>query len=74
MPQDFNSDRFEQHLNRRPCWGDNTLAMYERTTEPSWVASVVNPIGNSSYWENATIIVTWDDWGGWYDHVCPSRS
>lgn len=38
---------------------------------PSWVASIVNAIGNSSYWSNTAIIVTWDDWGGWYDHVAP---
>ncbi len=38
---------------------------------PSWVASVVNAIGNSSYWSNTAIIITWDDWGGWYDHVAP---
>ena len=45
-----------------------------RTTQgPSWVASVVNAIGNSSYWQNTAIIVTWDDWGGWYDHVPPFK-
>jgi phospholipase C len=38
---------------------------------PSWVASVVNQIGNSAYWSNTAIIITWDDWGGWYDHVAP---
>lgn len=38
---------------------------------PSWVAAVVNAIGSSSYWANTAIIVTWDDWGGWYDHVPP---
>lgn len=40
---------------------------------PSWVASIVNAIGNSScgYWQNTAILITWDDWGGWYDHVPP---
>jgi phospholipase C len=38
---------------------------------PSWVASIVNAIGNSPYWANTAIIITWDDWGGWYDHVAP---
>jgi phospholipase C len=38
---------------------------------PSWVASVVNAIGNSPYWGSTAIFVTWDDWGGWYDHVRP---
>lgn len=39
---------------------------------PSWVASIVNAIGNNpNYWGNTAIFVTWDDWGGWYDHVAP---
>jgi len=38
---------------------------------PSWVASIVNAIGRSRYWDNTAIFVTWDDWGGWYDHVKP---
>jgi phospholipase C len=38
---------------------------------PSWVASIVNAIGTSPYWANTAIIITWDDWGGWYDHVAP---
>jgi phospholipase C len=38
---------------------------------PSWVASVVNAIGESSYWDSSAIIVLWDDWGGLYDHVKP---
>jgi phospholipase C len=40
-------------------------------TGPSWVASIVNAVGSSSYWENSVIFITWDDWGGWYDHVVP---
>lgn len=40
-------------------------------TGPSWVASVVNAIGTSQYWADTAIIITWDDWGGWYDHVPP---
>lgn len=43
------------------------------TGGPSWVASVVNAIGTSSYWSNTAIIITWDDWGGWYDHVPPPK-
>jgi len=40
---------------------------------PSWVASVVNAIGESAYWNDTAIFVTWDDWGGWYDHVPPTQ-
>jgi phospholipase C len=43
------------------------------TLGPSWVASIVNAIGGSSYWANTAIVITWDDWGGWYDHVPPPK-
>ena len=41
---------------------------------PAWVASIVNAIGNSSYWDNTVIFVTWDDWGGLWDHVPPLQN
>jgi phospholipase C len=40
-------------------------------TGPSWVASIANAIGASNYWGSTAIFVTWDDWGGVYDHVPP---
>ena len=38
---------------------------------PNWVLSVIDAVGQSPYWNNTAIFVTWDDWGGWYDHVPP---
>jgi phospholipase C len=38
---------------------------------PSWVASIVNAIGESQYWNSTAIVVVWDDWGGFYDPVAP---
>jgi phospholipase C len=46
---------------------------------PSYVANLVDAIGNSTckdsngqtYWQDTAIFITWDDWGGWYDHVTP---
>ena len=38
---------------------------------PSWVASIVNEIGQSAYWKDTAIFIVWDDWGGFYDHVPP---
>jgi len=38
---------------------------------PSWVANIVNAIGTSPFWSTTAIVITWDDWGGWYDHVKP---
>ncbi len=40
-------------------------------TGPSWVATIVNAIGNSNYWDTTAIVVVWDDWGGLYDHEPP---
>jgi phospholipase C len=40
---------------------------------PSWVASVINAIGESSYWDSSAIVVVWDDWGGWYDNSKPPQ-
>ncbi len=40
---------------------------------PSWVAAVVNAVGQSRYWNDTAIFVTWDDWGGWYDHLSPPQ-
>jgi phospholipase C len=39
---------------------------------PTWVSSVFNAIGKSAYWKDSVIILTYDDWGGWYDHVKPT--
>jgi len=44
---------------------------YKFDRGPSWVASIVNAIGNSSYWDSTAVIVVWDDWGGFYDPVEP---
>jgi phospholipase C len=41
-------------------------------TGPSWVASLVNAIGESRYWDNTAIFVFWDDYGGWYDPEPPA--
>jgi phospholipase C len=56
IPTDANSDHAGKTTN---------------TGGPSWVTSIVNAIGNSPYWSDTAIIITWDDWGGWYDHVPP---
>jgi phospholipase C len=40
---------------------------------PSWVASVVNAIGQGPDWNSTAIVIVWDDWGGWYDNVAPPR-
>jgi phospholipase C len=38
---------------------------------PAWVASIVDAIGKSPFWNSTAIFVFWDDWGGWFDPVQP---
>lgn len=37
----------------------------------NFVTQQVNAVMNSQYWNNTAIFVTWDEWGGFYDHVTP---
>jgi phospholipase C len=36
-----------------------------------YVTALVNTIMKSPYWESTAIFISWDDWGGFYDHVPP---
>jgi phospholipase C len=37
----------------------------------NFVSRDVSALMQSPYWNNTVIFVTWDDWGGFYDHVNP---
>jgi phospholipase C len=37
----------------------------------NWVTSIVNRVMRSDMWEHTAIFLTWDEWGGFYDHVPP---
>jgi len=36
-----------------------------------WVTSLINAIMRGPNWKNTAILLAWDDWGGFYDHVVP---
>jgi phospholipase C len=62
-----------------PTGGNSDHAGINTGGGPSWVASIVNQVGNNgkcksgeNYWDDTAIIITWDDWGGWYDHEPPT--
>jgi phospholipase C len=38
-----------------------------------YVSYLVNQVMQSQYWQSSAIIVTWDDYGGFYDHVAPPQ-
>ena len=64
-------------------WSDHAGSNNPPALGPSWVSAIVNAVGQgvdpacqtengtTNYWKDTVIFVTWDDWGGWYDHVSP---
>ncbi|MFZ0279471.1 MAG: alkaline phosphatase family protein [Candidatus Sulfotelmatobacter sp.] len=69
---DIQNNQLQQVSWVIPTGQDSDHALSNNGCGPSWVTSIVNAIGNSQYWSNTVIILTWDDWGGWYDHVPPA--
>jgi phospholipase C len=37
----------------------------------SYVTNLINAVMTSPDWSSSAIFLTWDDWGGFYDHVVP---
>ena len=57
----------------------NSLGDFKLTEHPPfnptlgerWVVSIVNRVMESSFWPTTAIFITWDEGGGYYDHVVP---
>ena len=41
------------------------------STGQAYVTTIINAVMQSAFWDSTAIFVTWDDWGGFYDHVRP---
>jgi phospholipase C len=39
-----------------------------------YVTSLINAVMRSPYWDETAIFLTWDDYGGFYDHVPPPQT
>lgn len=39
----------------------------------NWTTEIVNSIMRSEFWKDTAIFITWDDYGGFYDHVPPPQ-
>jgi phospholipase C len=74
-PQQFITDVKNNKLGAvtwiTPNCANSDHSSCRSNTGPSWVASLVNAVGESAFWPTTTIFVMWDEWGGWYDHVPP---
>jgi phospholipase C len=56
----------------------NGVGEHPDNDEPVWkgmrhVTRIVNAAMRGPDWEETAIFLTWDDWGGFYDHVEPPR-
>jgi phospholipase C len=38
-----------------------------------YVTGLVNAVMKSAYWNSCAIVIFWDDYGGFYDHVAPTQ-
>ena len=53
--------------------GDEHPPANIQTGESSVANDIINSVGSSQYWNSVAIFVTWDDYGGFYDHVVPPQ-
>ena len=57
-------------------YGDGRPDLSEHPTQnvtdgSHWTAEQIDAVMASGLWSKTAIFVTWDDWGGWFDHVVP---
>ena len=57
-------------LSEHPPYGKNAGQQTVKLGS-QWTADRVHKLGQSTLWNTSVIFITWDDWGGWYDHVDP---
>jgi phospholipase C len=60
------------------CWivpnGPDSEHPPQDSARGMWhVTELVNAVMNSRFWKDTAIIVTWADYGGFYDHVAPPK-
>ncbi|MEX2202672.1 MAG: alkaline phosphatase family protein [Actinomycetota bacterium] len=62
-PVTWVTPRFEvsEHPEYSFCWGEN------------WTTKVLNAVMESPMWRETAVFLTWDDYGGFYDHVPPPQ-
>jgi len=39
----------------------------------NWTVSVLNALQRSPYWRSTAVVIVWDDFGGFYDHLTPPQ-
>lgn len=54
-----------------PTWSTSDHPSQDATDGPAWIASIVDAVGTSKFWNSTAIFIMWDDWGGFFDPVKP---
>jgi len=54
-------DAFDEHPPNSTCVGEN------------WTVQMMNALMQSSAWSSTVVFLTWDEYGGFYDHVAPPQ-
>lgn len=53
------------------AYSDHPLLPVSVASGQAWVTRLINAVMEGPLWESSAIFVTWDDWGGFYDHLPP---
>ena len=56
-----------------PNQGDSEHPPANIATGQAYVTRLINTIMSGPDWDSTAIVLAWDDWGGFYDHVRPPR-
>ncbi len=56
------SEALSEHPPYSMCEGEN------------WTVRQINAVMKSTYWKDTLIVMTWDDFGGFYDHLAPPKT
>ena len=58
----------------RPGVGYSTEPAEDIGEGDAWIGQLVNAVAHSAYWKSTAIFITYDESGGFWDHVAPSAS
>jgi len=56
-----------------PDFRDSEHARALISTGQAYVTRLINAVMRGPDWKSTAIFLTWDDWGGFYDHMIPPR-
>src|SRR5262249_21365941 len=71
LQTDLNNSALPQFSWVTPPFAVSEHPRFGTCAGENWSVQLIDAIEQSSAWASTVIVVTWDDWGGFYDHVAP---